>query len=195
LSRFRRFLSAGEALPATIFREWRDRFGQEIIDGLGSTEALHIFLSNRTGDCVPGTLGQPVPGYAVEVVDQDGAPVPRGEVGALRVRGDSLAAGYWQRSEATRRAFRGEWFVTGARAVGGAAGGFRVLGRPDDMLKVSGQWVSPLDVENVVAAVEGVRECAVVGAAGQSDLVELVACVVCAPDDAERLRERIDRAC
>jgi len=195
LSQLRRLLSAGEALPATIFREWRDRFGQEIIDGLGSTEALHIFLSNRPRDCVPGTLGHPVPGYAVEVIDEDGAPVPRGEIGALRVRGDSLAAGYWQRAEATRRAFRGDWFVTGDQAVEGTDGRFRVVGRTDDMLKVSGQWVSPLDVENVVAGVDGVRECAVVGAADQSDLVELVACVVCAPDDAERLREQIARAC
>src|SRR5262249_55288789 len=195
LSPLRRLLSAGEALPATIFREWSERFGQEIIDGLGSTGALHVFLSNRPGDCVPGTLGRPVPGYAVEVVDEDGAPVPRGEIGALRVRGDSLAAGYWQRSEATRRAFRGEWFVTGDQAVEGADGRLRVLGRTDDLLKVSGQWVSPLDVESVVAGVDGVRECAVVGAAGHGDLVELVACVVCAPDVAERLRERIDRAC
>ncbi|HSV07148.1 MAG TPA: benzoate-CoA ligase family protein [Candidatus Binatus sp.] len=195
LSRLRCLLSAGEALPAAIFREWQERFGREIVDGLGSTETLHIFLSNRPGDCAPGTLGSPVPGYEVQVVDEHGAPVAPGEIGALSVRGDSLAAGYWQCSEVTRRAFRGEWFVTGDQAVESADCRFRVLGRTDDMLKVSGQWVSPLDVENVVAGVDGVRECAVVGAAGQSDLVELVACIVGAPGDAEGLRERIHRAC
>jgi len=131
----------------------------------------------------------------VQVVDEDGAPAARGEIGALRVRGDSIAAGYWQRSEATRRAFQGEWFVTGDQAVESADGRFRVLGRTDDMLKVSGQWVSPLDVENVVAGVDAVRECAVVGAAGDSGLIELVACVVATAGDVERLRERIDRAC
>ena len=195
VSRVRRLLSAGEALPETISREWKERFGQEIIDGLGSTEALHVFLSNRPGECAPGMLGRPVPGYAVQVVDEDGAPVAQGEIGALRVRGGSIAAGYWQRSEATRRAFRGEWFVTGDQAVESADGRFRVLGRTDDMLKVSGQWVSPLDVENVVAGVDAVRECAVVGAAGDSGLIELVACVVATAGDVERLRERIDRAC
>ena len=195
VSRVRRLLSAGEALPETISREWKERFGQEIIDGLGSTEALHVFLSNRPGECAPGTLGRPVPGYEVQVVDEDGAPAARGEIGALRVRGDSIAAGYWQRSEATRRAFQGEWFVTGDQAVESADGRFRVLGRTDDMLKVSGQWVSPLDVENVVAGVDAVRECAVVGAAGESGLIELVACVVATAGDVERLRERIDRAC
>jgi len=195
VSRVRRLLSAGEALPETISREWKERFGQEIIDGLGSTEALHVFLSNRPGECAPGTLGRPVPGYEVQVVDEHGAPAARGEIGALRVRGGSIAAGYWQRSEATRRAFRGEWFVTGDQAVESADGRFRVLGRTDDMLKVSGQWVSPLDVESVVAGVDGVQECAVVGAAGDSGLIELIACVVATAGDVERLRERIDRAC
>ncbi len=195
VSRLRRLLSAGEALPEVIFREWQARFGQEIIDGLGSTELLHVFLSNRPGDCAPGTLGRPVPGYDVQIVDEHGAPAAQGVIGALRVRGDSIAAGYWQRSVATRRAFRGEWFVTGDQAIESVDGTFRVLGRTDDMLKISGQWVSPLDVENVIVRVDGVRECAVVGAAGRSGLVELVACVVCVADDSARLRERIDHAC
>jgi benzoate-CoA ligase family protein len=195
VSGLRRLASAGEALPETIFLAWKQRFGQEILDGLGSTEALHIFLSNRTGDCTPGTLGRPVPGYDVRVVDENGAPMAKGEAGQLVVRGDSVAAGYWQRAEATRRAFRGEWLATGDQAIENADGTFRILGRTDDMLKVSGQWVSPFEVEGVVAAVEGVRECAVTGTAGASGLTELVACVVSAPAGVEELRQRIERAC
>src|SRR6184192_4835810 len=191
----RRLVSAGEALPEAIFLAWKERFGQEIIDGLGSTEALHVFLSNQPGDCTPGTLGRPVPGYEVQVVDESGVPVATGEVGQLRVRGGSIAAGYWQRAEATRRAFRGEWFVTGDQAIENADGTFRLLGRTDDMLKVSGQWVSPLEVEGVIAAVDGVRECAAIGCAGESGLMELVACVVSAPGEEEGVRQRIERAC
>src|SRR4029077_12749063 len=98
-------VSAGEALPETLFVEWRERLGVEILDGLGSTEALHIFLSARPGGARPGTVGRPVPGYDVEIVDERGAPVAPGTPGALRVRGDSVAAGYWQRRDATARAF------------------------------------------------------------------------------------------
>src|SRR5439155_20735185 len=191
----RRLVSAGESLPDAIFGEWRERFGQEIIDGLGSTEALHVFLSNRPGDCTPGTVGRPVPGYEVQVVDTSGAPVATGEVGQLRVRGGSIAAGYWQPAEATRRAFRGEWLVTGDQALEQTDGTFRLLGRTNDMLKVSGQWVSPLEVEGVIAAVAGVRECAAIGCAGESDLLELVACVVPVPGEVEALRQRIGDSC
>ncbi|MGH7820651.1 MAG: benzoate-CoA ligase family protein [Candidatus Binatia bacterium] len=193
VSPLRRLLSAGEALPEAIFLEWKERFGQEILDGIGSTEAAHIFLSNRAGECVPGTLGRPVPGYDLRIVDEHGAPVAKGEPGALLVRGESIATGYWQRPGATRTAFRGEWLATGDQAVENADGTFRVLGRTDDMLKVSGQWVSPVEVEAVVAAVEGVRECAVVGKFGESGLTELVACVVAA--EHEGIGARIDAAC
>ena len=190
----RRFVSAGEALPETLCLAWRERFGVEILDGLGSTEALHIFLSARPGSARPGTVGHPVPGYEVEIVDDRGLPVTAGTPGALRVRGDSIAAGYWQRRDATIRAFGGGWFTTGDRAVQDADGAFRILGRTDDMLKVSGQWVSPLDVEAVVLSVEGVRDCGVVGAAGESGLVEVVACIV--TDDAEEVvGARIAAAC
>ncbi len=191
----RRLVSAGEALPEAIFLAWKERFGQEIIDGLGSTEALHVFLSNRPGACIPGTIGRPVPGYEVQVVDERGAPVATGEVGQLRVRGGSIAAGYWQRAEAMRRAFRGEWLVTGDQAIEQTDGTFRLLGRTDDMLKVSGQWVSPPEVEGVIAAVAGVRECAAIGCAGESGLMELVACVVSLPGEEEAVRQRIERAC
>jgi benzoate-CoA ligase family protein len=190
----RRCVSAGEALPEPIFEEWKRRFRIEILDGLGSTEALHIFLSNRPGTCVPGTLGRAVPGYEVRIVDDDGAAVAVGTPGALRVRGDSIAAGYWERADATRRAFVGGWFVTGDRAVELPDGSVRVLGRTDDMLKISGQWVSPLDVEAVIAGVAGVRECAVVGTPDDDGFPELVACVV-ATADAHDLDTRIDTAC
>ncbi len=194
VSRIRCLVSAGEALPETLATEWQHRLGRAILDGLGSTEALHIFLSTGPGDA-PGTAGRPVPGYELRVVDEAGARLAPGEVGQLVVRGGSLAAGYWQRSEATRRAFRGEWFATGDQAVENPDGTFRVLGRTDDMLKVSGQWVSPLEVEAVVAAVEGVHECAVVGVPGESGLTELVACTVSASPELDPIREQIERTC
>jgi benzoate-CoA ligase family protein len=195
LAGVRCLVSAGEALPEAIFREWSERFGQEILDGLGSTEALHIFLSNRPGDSTPGTLGRPVPGYEVRIVDENGAPVSKGTVGALEVRGGSIAERYWQRADESRRAFRGGWCATGDQAVENEAGIFRVLGRTDDMLKVSGQWVSPLEVEAVIAAVEGVGECAVVGRAAGSGLTELVACIVAPSSAADDLRSRVESAC
>jgi len=195
LAGVRRFVCAGETLPDVLSQAWKDRFGVELLNGLGATESLHIFLSSRPGHCRPGTVGQAVPGYEVEIVDENGAAVARGIPGALRVRGDSIAAGYWQRREATARAFGGGWLTTGDQAVQDADGAFRILGRTDDMLKVSGQWVSPLDVEAVVASVPGVGECGVVGAPGDGGVTELVACVVAPLDAAEDVRARIDAAC
>jgi benzoate-CoA ligase family protein len=173
-------VSAGEGLPESLFEQWRQRFGLEIVDGIGSTEALHIYLSNRPGACRPGTLGTPVPGYEVRIVDDAGRDAAVHEPGMMHVRGGSLAAGYWRRREATERAFLGEWFVTGDQAVRGEDGAYRVLGRVDDMLKVSGQWVSPSDVEETIRAVEGVVDCGVVGVPDAAGLTELVACVVAA---------------
>jgi len=195
LSRVRRLLCAGEALPEALFAAWRERFGVELLDGLGSTEALHVFLSNRPGKARPGSVGYPVPGYEVEVVDERGVAAEPGTPGALRVRGDSVTAGYWQRAEATERAFGGGWFVTGDQAVQDAEGAVHILGRTDDMLKVSGQWVSPLDVEAVILSVPGVRECGVVGTAAEGGLVEVAACVVAASADVDDLPARIDIVC
>src|SRR5438067_1343180 len=191
----RRVVSAGEALPPALFHAWQARFGQEILDGLGSTEALHIFLSNRRGACTPGSPGRPVPGYDVRVVDEGGVPVAAGTPGGLLVRGDSIAAGYWQRAEATRRTFSGEWLATGDQVVENADGSFQLLGRTDDMLKVSGQWVSPPEVEGVVATVHGVRECAVIGAADNDGVTEVIACIVCTADDHDDVRARVEHAC
>lgn len=188
LSSVRLCVSAGETLPEPVFREWHARFGLEILDGLGSTEALHIFLSNRPGEARSGSLGKPVPGYELKAVDEDGSAVPPGTPGALLVRGASLAAGYWQRSEATRHTFRGEWLATGDQAVEERDGTWRVLGRTDDLLKIEGRWVSPAEVEAALAAVPGIAECAVVGCPGERGLLEVVACVVAAPEHREAVR-------
>ncbi len=194
LSGARLCVSAGESLPAAIFEEWRARFAREILDGIGSTELLHIYVSNRPGDCRPGALGRVVPGYEARIVDENGLPVPPGEPGRMLVRGGSLAAGYWRREEATRRAFQGEWYATGDQASCDAEGVFRVFGRTDDMLKIGGQWVSPIEVESVIGAVAGVRECAVVGSKGESGLTELVACVVAHEASDDELLGRIEAA-
>jgi len=188
-------LSAGEGLPESLFEQWRRRFGLEIVDGVGSTEALHIYLSNRPGACRPGALGTPVPGYDVRVVDEAGRDTARGEPGRMLVRGASLAAGYWHRREATERAFLGEWFVTGDQAVQDEDGLYRVLGRVDDMLKVSGQWVSPSDVEEAIRSVAGVADCGVVGVPDTAGLTELVACVVATEQDASGLAASVEARC
>jgi acyl-coenzyme A synthetase/AMP-(fatty) acid ligase len=194
LARVRRCVSAGETLPETIARAWRARFGLDILDGLGATEALHIFLSHRPGAYAAGTVGTPVPGYDVRVVDERGAAVPAGTAGALRVRGASVAAGYWERPEAAARAFVDGRLVTGDRAVGEPDGSIRLLGRSDDLLKVSGQWVSPVEIEDVIGAVTGVRECAVVGAPGASGLTEPVAWIAPTGGD-DALPARVAAAC
>ncbi|HXW04453.1 MAG TPA: benzoate-CoA ligase family protein [Vicinamibacterales bacterium] len=178
LSSLRFCVSAGEALPAEIFARWRDRFGLEIIDGIGSTEMLHIFLSNRPGSCRPGTSGVEVPGYSARIVGEDGSVVPRGTVGTLLVSGDSAAAYYWRQHEKTKRTFQGEWVDTGDKYVRDDEGCYRYCGRSDDMLKVNGLWVSPVEVEHAVMAHPGVLECAVVGASGRDGLTKPKAFVV-----------------
>ena len=178
LSSVRIAVSAGESLPERVFDEWRRRFGIEILDGIGSTEMLHIYLSNRTGAVVRGSVGRPVPGYDARLVAEDGSAVADGEPGMMLVRGGSLAERYWRRLEATRRAFQGEWYVSGDIAVREGDGTFRILGRTDDLFKVNGQWVLPADVEAVIASVPGVGEAAVVSSATAGGLLEVVACVV-----------------
>jgi benzoate-CoA ligase family protein len=170
--------SAGEPLPAPLQKRFTDRFGVEILDGIGSTEALHIFLSNRPGDIRPGTTGRPVPGYDVEVRDNDGAVAATGEPGALFVRGESIALGYWHRTDASRQVFLGPWLSTGDTYVCDEDGYFRCLGRNSDMLKSGGIWVSPAEVESRLLEHPHVREAAVVGVADEDDLVKPVAVVV-----------------
>jgi benzoate-CoA ligase family protein len=163
LSTVRACISAGEALPRPLFERWKARFGIEILDGIGSTEIGYIAISNIAGSARPGTSGQVIPGYDAKVVDQDGAPAGSGEVGDLMVRGPSTALGYWNNREATKRAFRGEWVFTGDRYSVSADGYFTHHGRSDDLLKVGGIWVSPLEVEDALLDHPAVRECAVVG--------------------------------
>lgn len=178
MSSVRLAVSAGESLPASIYQRWLERFGVEILDGIGSTEILHIFVSNRPGQVRPGSTGKVVPGYEAKLVDDDGQPVPTGEAGNLTVRGDSTCAYYWNQHDATRRAIQGEWMRTGDKYHLDQDGYFWYDGRADDMLKVGGIWVSPAEVENVIVEHASVLECAVIGAEDADRLVKPRAFVV-----------------
>jgi benzoate-CoA ligase len=181
LSSLRFCVSAGEALPASTFARWRDRFGVEIVDGIGSTEMLHIFVSNWPGRCVAGSSGQIVPGYRAKVVDETGAPVASGEVGDLWVSGESSAIGYWHDRARTQATMRGEWVVTGDKYFCDDQGYFWYQGRSDDMLKVNGVWVSPIELENILNDCPAVAECAVIGIRDEDELVQVKAFVVLQP--------------
>jgi benzoate-CoA ligase family protein len=174
-------VSAGEPLPAGIFDRFRQRFGVDILDGLGTTEALHIFISNRPGDIRPGTTGFVVPGYQVRLVNDEGAPVPPGEAGHLLVSGESVATGYWCRTEVTRRTFQGEWLRTGDVYSCSEDGVFSYAGRSDDMIKAGGIWVSPAEVEATLVQHPDVLEAAVVGRRTPDGLHEPAAYVVRMP--------------
>jgi benzoate-CoA ligase len=178
LSSLRLCISAGEALPPDLYKRWKDRFGLEILDGIGTTEVLHIFLSNRPGRAKPGSSGLPVPGYEAIIVDEEGRPVPRGEVGSLRVKGDSTMAYYWNKHEKTKAALFGEWIATGDKYYQDEDGYFWYCGRSDDMLKVGGIWVSPVEVENTLVGHPAVLEAAVVGHEDTDRLVKPKAFVV-----------------
>ena len=145
-------VSAAEALSPTVFDRFRDRFGLEIVDGIGSTEMLHIFCSNVPGAVVRGSTGRPVPGYDLRIVDEDGAELDGEAVGHLEVRGDSCAAFYWHQHEKTKASMRGDWFTTGDRYRRTDDGVYVYEGRVDDMLKIGGLWVSPVDMENAIMA-------------------------------------------
>jgi benzoate-CoA ligase len=174
----RRCTSAGEALPPNVGRKWLERTGVDILDGLGSTEMLHIFLSNRPGDVRYGTSGKPVPGYEVRLVDEDGKKVAKGEIGELQVKGPSSAAYYWNNREKSRNTFLGAWTRSGDKYIESEDGYFTYCGRGDDMLKVSGIWVSPFEVEAVLLSHEAVLEAAVVGYADDKGLIKPKAFVV-----------------
>ncbi|HEV8229844.1 MAG TPA: benzoate-CoA ligase family protein [Candidatus Limnocylindria bacterium] len=181
LSSVRRCISAGEALPAPIFERWKSRFGLEILDGIGSTEIGYIAISNFAGRARAGSSGQVIPGYEARVQRADSERADVGEIGDLLVRGPSTAAFYWGRRDATKHAFRGEWVFTGDRYSVDADGYFSNHGRSDDLLRVSGHWVSPLEVEAVLLRHAAVRECAVVGRSDDDGLLKPCAFVVCAP--------------
>jgi benzoate-CoA ligase family protein len=171
-------VSAGESLPAELYTRFRDRFGVEILDGIGSTELAHIYVSNRAGRVRPGTSGTPVGGYRVRLEDDDGLEVGADEPGQLSVAGDSMATGYWCRTHATRERFCGEWFRSGDMYTRSSDGFYSYLGRADDMLKVSGEWVSPAEVEGVLIEHPEVLEAAVVGVSDADGLTKPVAFVV-----------------
>jgi benzoate-CoA ligase len=173
--------SAGEPLPEEIGKTWTARFGVEIIDGIGSTEMLHIFVSNRPGAVRYGTTGVPVPGYRARIVGEDGRDVAPGELGELEISGPTAAAYYWNNREKSRTTFAGEWTRTGDKYRQDDDGYFVYCGRVDDMLKVGGIWVSPSEVESALVAHEHVLEAAVIGVADDSDLVKPKAFVVLKP--------------
>jgi len=174
----RRCTSAGEPLPEDIGRRWLKRFAVDILDGIGSTEMLHIFISNRPGDVQYGTTGRPVPGYSVRLVNDEGQPVPQGEQGELQVSGPTCASHYWNNRERSRSTFVGAWVRTGDKYVQRADGYFVYSGRGDDMLKVSGIYVSPAEVEATLIAHEAVLEAAVVAREDANGLIKPMAFVV-----------------
>ncbi len=174
----RRCASAGEALPEDVARRWREHFGVDILDGIGSTEMLHIFLSNRPGDVRPGTTGKAVPGYDLRLVDDEGRVIADDQLGELQVRGPTAASMYWNNRERSRATFVGEWTRTGDKYRRDADGYYIYCGRSDDMLKVGGIYVSPTEVENALVSHPAVLEAAVVGRADAEGLIKPQAFVV-----------------
>jgi benzoate-CoA ligase family protein len=185
-------VSAAEALPAETFNRFKERFGITILDGIGSTEMLHIFLSNTPTDCSPGTSGIAVPGYELRIVDDDGNDVGDDVPGTLLVKGSSAAIGYWSRIEMTRSTFQGEWTVTGDLYVRSSDGFYTYLGRADDMLRVGGEWVSPVEVEGVLIEHTAVLEAAVVGEKDDAGVTRPIAYVISAPDGVADAAELTD---
>ena len=163
LSSVRLCVAAAEALPAEVWRRWKDAFGLTILDGVGSTEMLHIYCSNRVDDVRPGSSGKPVPGYELKILDDEGLPLPAGQAGDLYVKGDSALALYWAQHEKSKRSILGGWFFTGDRYRVDDDGYYWYEGRSDDMIKVSGLWVSPIEIESVLMEHALVAESAVVG--------------------------------
>jgi benzoate-CoA ligase len=196
-SSVRTCISAAEALPAAVLARWLELTGVPILDGIGSTEMLHIYCSNTLEDLEPGTSGRPVPGYALRLIDEQGAEVTvPGEAGDLLVRGPSCAAFYWHQSEKTRHCMRGEWFYTGDRYVRTKDGRYIYQGRADDMIKVGGLWVSPADVEGCLVRHPTVSEAAVIGVTVE-DVSRIKAFVICSqrPPDQAALADELRQWC
>ena len=192
-------VSAAEALPAAVLARWQALAGVPILDGIGSTEMLHIYCSNSLTDLAPGTSGRPVPGYELRLVDERGLDLAAGEAGDLMVRGDSCAAFYWHQRDKTRHSMRGEWFHTGDRYIVDAAGHYVYQGRSDDMIKVGGLWVSPADVEGCLVRHPAVSEAAVIGVLLE-DVSRIKAFVICTSGvptgpDADALADELRQWC
>jgi len=171
-------VSSAEILSPEIYRRFKKEFGVEILEGTGSTEICHIFLSNRFGEVRPGSTGKPVPGYEMRLLDDDGNPIGPNQIGNLQVRGGSIASVYWNQREETRHNMLGEWFVTGDRYLVDEHGFYYFRGRADDMLRVGGKWLAPEEVEHTINQHEAVTESAVVGYQDQDDLIKPYAFIV-----------------
>ena len=182
LSSLRLCISAAEPLAPDTWRRWKETFGQTILDGIGSTEMLHIFCSNTLEAHRPGSSGKPVPGYELRILDDDGVPVGAGETGNLFVKGESAAPFYWHQREKSRRTMHGEWTSTGDRYRVDAEGFYWYEGRTDDMLKVGGEWVSPIEIENVLMEHPAVAEAAAVGVTVEG-VTRIKAVVILAPEN------------
>ncbi len=176
--KIRRCISAGEALPEEIAKRWKERYGIDISDGLGTTEMLHIYLTNAPGATKYGTTGKPVPGYEIKLIGEDGEPVKQGEMGEMYARGPTSAIMYWNNREKSRSTFQGEWTRSGDKYIEDADGYYICCGRADDMLKVSGMYVSPFEVEAALSSHPDVLEAAVVGWNDEQKLIKPKAFVV-----------------
>jgi benzoate-CoA ligase len=191
-------VSAAEPLPAAVLERWTRLMGVPILDGIGSTEMLHIYCSNTLDDLTPGTSGRPVPGYELRLVDEHGVEVVAADVaGDLLVRGESCASAYWHQSAKTRHSMRGEWFYTGDRYVRTEDGHYVYQGRADDMIKVGGLWVSPADVEACLVRHDAVSEAAVIGVT-VDDVSRIKAFVICSgavPDASDALADELRGWC
>lgn len=194
LSSIRYAVSAGEALPAPIYHRFKERFGVEILDAIGSTEALHMFIANRPGAARAGSSGQILPGYEARIVDENDRDVPDNQIGNLLIKGEAVCAGYWNQHEKTKETFQGHWLRTGDKYYRDPEGYYWYVGRSDDMMKVKGMWVSPVEVESALLEHPLVQEAAVVAHSDSNQLVRPAAYVVlkngdnCRPELAEELK-------
>ncbi|MCX7856825.1 MAG: benzoate-CoA ligase family protein [Deltaproteobacteria bacterium] len=177
-SSLRTCISAGEPLPKEVFERWEKIFGIEIIDGVGSTDVGGIYMANVEGRKKPGASGKIIPGFEAELRDENFKPVPKGSVGTLWIKNDGVTPGYWRRHDKNKEVIKGEWFNTGDLFLMDEDGYFYYQGRADDMLKVSGQWVSPIEIENIIMGHPAVRECGVVGVPSEEGLLRIKAFVV-----------------
>ena len=195
-SSLRLCVSAAEQLPPSAWYRWRERFGLEICEGIGTTELLHIFLSNKPGQCKPGSSGRDVPGYMVRIVDERGTPVQPGDVGDLEVGGESLMLGYWNRHQETREAIYGDYMKTGDKYFADEDGYYYFAGRRDDRFRVNGQWVLPFEVEDVLLQYPGVQDAAVIAEVDEEKgQARVIAYITLHPDtvpsvDLERLLKK-----
>ena len=193
LTSLRICLSSGEPLPPALFHAWKDKFGLELLDVVGSTEATHDFLANRPGSARPGSSGQVTPAFEAKIVDDEGSEVAIAEVGHLLVKGDANSPYYWNKREQTERTMLGEWLKTGDTYYRDEEGYYYYCGRSDDMLKVGGLWVSPIEVENTLLEHPAVLEAAVTGQTDKDGLVKPKASVVLKSEyrASEQLKEEL----